>query len=140
MSSKTLVRAGASFFSRLLQTNPLQGLNPRIHCDSSVRSALLKSLVQAPSLGGGVGDLESIKRVASPEGLSFPCGLPSLRFFIEDGDSFTNEPICLLPKRTYQPSHIRRKRTHGYLARKATKGGRKVIARRIAKGRARIAV
>ncbi|KAH7657524.1 hypothetical protein IHE45_17G027300 [Dioscorea alata] len=84
MSSKTLVRAGASFFSRLLQTNPLQGLNPRIHCDSSVRSALLKSLVQAPSLGGGVGDLESIKRVASPEGLSFPCGLPSLRFFIED--------------------------------------------------------
>ncbi|KAJ0964579.1 hypothetical protein J5N97_025717 [Dioscorea zingiberensis] len=141
MSSKTLVRAGASLFSRIFRTNPLQSFNPRIPCDSCVRSTLLKSLVQSPSLGGGVGDLETIKRVASAEGLSFPCGLPSLRFFIEDGDgAFPNEPLHLLPKRTYQPSHIRRKRTHGYLARKATKGGRKVIARRIAKGRARIAV
>ncbi|KAK6911908.1 Ribosomal protein L34, partial [Dillenia turbinata] len=31
--------------------------------------------------------------------------------------STSSEPMLLLPKRTYQPSHIRRKRTHGFFAR-----------------------
>ncbi|PKA64262.1 hypothetical protein AXF42_Ash009482 [Apostasia shenzhenica] len=125
MASKTLARNGASLIRLLLLSNPLNAAkrsNPyhlsQVSSYPAVRSFAPPLVTGKSSPLEQCGDADNQRSFGFPGRVLFPCGLPFLRFFVEDGnDTLPNGAMHLLPKRTYQPSTIKRKRTHGYLAR-----------------------
>ncbi|CAL5361210.1 unnamed protein product [Camellia sinensis] len=130
MASKTLVRTGASLMNRLL--NPLlQQQQKNTSSNHLIASSCLEitPMIFPPSLSKFQtslnfphNDSDPLKRL-SFDGFLYPSGLPSLRFFLPDVDGpSSSDPMLLFPKRTYQPSVIKRKRTHGFLARQSNQG------------------
>lgn len=90
--------------------------------------------VAAPA-AGTLNLLSPIRSITSP--LS---PLPaSLTTVLEDVMvSLLGSPSILLIKRTFQPSILRKRRKHGFLKRQKSVGGRRVLKRRLQKGRARL--
>uniref|UniRef100_A0A7N0T8L1 Ribosomal protein L34 n=1 Tax=Kalanchoe fedtschenkoi TaxID=63787 RepID=A0A7N0T8L1_KALFE len=121
MASSKSIRVGASLLSRWL-------VNPIVQSDHNLRLKLVpEAAVIRPRLFPSLSkfqssihlqehESETLRKVSDQDFLN-PCGLHSLSFFLPEGDGLLNEPMLSQTKRTYQPSTLKCKRTHGFLAR-----------------------
>lgn len=64
----------------------------------------------------------------------------NLNLSLKAGIFFDGDYVYDCIKRTYQPSVVKRQRTHGFLVRNSTKSGKNVLKRRKKKGRHHLSV
>jgi large subunit ribosomal protein L34 len=85
-SAKTLARAGSSLLGRLLASpSPLRAGLPPPSLLSRIQP-LVPPPPPRPETTVEAYEAQAVARLSSlPGEISFPCGLPSLRFIIEDG-------------------------------------------------------
>ncbi|GER52373.1 ribosomal protein L34 [Striga asiatica] len=124
-SSKNLFRTGVSLMNRFLNQTAHPNPNSIIcHSPEPIAPRKLVPTLFIPQSHKTTPlrfqpDQDAVEPIInlSSEGFLYPSGLPSLPFFLpEVEESSSSTPMHLFPKRTYQPSNIRRKRTHGFFA------------------------
>ena len=93
-----------------------------------LQTSFNNSIMLASTVVAATQNTNSTSSLVSSIGITFIDGLQSLL-----GDLTT-----WFIKRTYQPSIIRKRRKHGFMKRKESVGGRRVLKRRLAKGRIRL--
>uniref|UniRef100_A0A7S4MVZ7 Ribosomal protein L34 n=1 Tax=Odontella aurita TaxID=265563 RepID=A0A7S4MVZ7_9STRA len=136
-------RAIATAASSLLSTSasslaPVLGQGAKVHLTSAALTSVSGSSALTSSAAGPPASLNvTITDITSP---SYGLGLPFPRFSLLIDDVLTSllSPAWYI-KRTYQPSIIKKRRRHGFLRRHESVGGRRMIKRRLARGRKRAA-